>query len=83
MLRMTLAVATLAIAFTMPALADDMMMKCDDATMMKMHKDVQGMADMAMKEKAMAEMNMAMDSMKMNKPDDCMMHMNNARKSMM
>lgn len=83
MLRLTLAAALLAGAFVMPAMADDMMTKCDEASMMKMDKDVEGMKDMAMKEKAMAELNMAKDSMKMNKSDDCMMHMNNVHKSMM
>jgi hypothetical protein len=82
MLKITLAAAVLAGALAMPAMAEDMM-KCDEATMMKMDKDVDGMKDMAMKDKAMKEMTMAKDSMKMNKMDDCMMHMENAHKSMM
>ena len=82
MLKITLAAAVLAAAFAVPAMADDMM-KCDDAAIMKMDKDVEGMKDMAMKEMAMKEMTMAKDSMKMNKMDDCMMHMEKAHKSMM
>jgi hypothetical protein len=82
MLKLTLAAALIVGAFAVPAMADDMM-KCDEASMMKMDKDVEGMKDMAMKEKAMGEMTMAKDSMKMNKMDDCMMHMENAHKSMM
>lgn len=83
MLKITLAAVVLAGAFAMPAMAEDMMMKCDEATMMKMDKDVDGMKDMGMKDKAMKEMMMAKDSMKMNKMDDCVMHMGKAHKSMM
>jgi hypothetical protein len=83
MQKITLAAAVLAGAFAMPAMAEAMTMKCDEATIMKMDKDVDGMADMAMKEKAMKEMTMAKDAMKMNKTDDCIMHMDNAHKSMM
>jgi len=83
MLKITLAAAVLAGALAMPAMAEAMMMKCDEATMMKMDKDIDGMKDMAMKDKAMKEMTMAKDSMKMNKADDCMMHMDKAHKSMM
>jgi hypothetical protein len=36
-----------------------------------------------MKDKAMKEMMMAKDSMKMKKMSDCRMHMDNAMKSMM
>lgn len=83
MLKITLAAAVLVGVFAMPAAAEDMMSKCDDASMMKLEKDVDGMKDMAMKDKAMKEVTMAKDSMKMNKMDDCMMHMDNAHKSMM
>ena len=82
MLKIALAATLLAAAFAAPAIADDMM-KCDDASIMKMDKDVEGMTDKSMKEMAMKEMTMAKDSMKMNKMDDCMMHMEKAHKSMM
>jgi len=82
MSKIILAAAMLAAAFAVPATADDMM-KCDDASIMKMENDVEGMKDMAMKEMAMKEMTMARDSMKMNKMDDCVMHMEKAHKSMM
>ncbi|UVC07100.1 hypothetical protein IHQ71_17925 [Rhizobium sp. TH2] len=83
MLKITLAAAVLAGALAMSPLAHAMTMKCDEATLMKMDKDIDGMKDMAMKDKAMKEMTMAKDSMKMNKMDDCVMHMDNAHKSMM
>lgn len=83
MLKLTLAASLIVGAFAVPAMADDMMMKCDEASIMKMDKGVEGIKDIAMKEKAMGEMTMAKDSMKMNKMDDCMMHMENAQKSMM
>jgi len=82
MLKFATVTALIIGASAMPALADDMM-KCDDASLMKMDKDVEAMTDMAMKDKAMKELTMARDSMKMNKMDDCMMHMDNVHKSMM
>jgi hypothetical protein len=82
MLRLALSATLFAGLFVTPALADDMM-KCDEADLMKMDKDIEGMKDMAMKEKAMKELTMAKDSMKMNKMDHCVMHMDNAHKSMM
>jgi hypothetical protein len=82
MLKLTLTAIILAGAFAVPAMADDMM-KCDDASMMKMDKQIDGVKDMAMKDKAMKEGMMAKDSMKMNKMDDCKMHMDNAMKSAM
>lgn len=82
MLKFATATTLIIGAFAMPTLADDMM-KCDDASLMKMDKDVEAMTDMAMKDKAMKELTMAKDSMKMNKMDDCMMHMDNVHKSMM
>lgn len=81
MLKLSFAAALIAVA--LPALADDMMMKCDDATMMKMDKDVDGMSDMAMKAMAMKEMTMARDAMKMGNMDTCMTHMEKAHKHMM
>lgn len=65
-------VGTLAV----PALAAEM--KCDEATMASMDKMMMGMKDMGTKAKAMKEMDMAKDAMKMNKMDDCKRHMNNA-----
>ena len=82
MLKLTFAAAILTAAFAVPAMADDMM-KCDDASMMSMQTKMDAMKDMAMKDKAMKEMMMAKDSMKMNKMDDCKMHMDNAMKSAM
>lgn len=83
MLKLCLAATVIAAVIALPALADDMMMKCDDATVMKMDKDVDGMQDMAMKDMAMKEMTMAKDAMKMGKMDTCMMHMEKAHKHMM
>ena len=75
----------MAIALIQPALADDTMMKCDDASMMKVQGDIDAMTDASMasqKEMAMKEMEMAKDSMKANKTDDCVMHIDNAMKAM-
>lgn len=83
MLKLSIAAVFITVTCAMPVLADDMMMKCDDATVMKMDKDVDGMKDMAMKDMAMKEMTMAKDAMKMGKMDTCMMHMENAHKNMM
>jgi hypothetical protein len=83
MIKTTLAALAIIGAFALPAFAEDMMAKCDDASMMKMQTEVDAMKDMAMKDKAMKEMGMAKDSMKMNKMDDCMMHMDNVKKDMM
>jgi hypothetical protein len=83
MLKITLAAAVIASAFSLPAFADDAMMaKCDDASMMKMQTQMDGMTDQSKKEMASKEMMMAKDSMKANKMDDCKMHMDNAMKSM-
>jgi hypothetical protein len=84
MIRTLLAASALAIAFAHPVLADDMM-KCDDASMMKMKADLDAMtgdAMMAKKEMAMKEMDMASDAMKAGKMDDCTMHMGEAMKAM-
>ena len=82
MLKLIFAAGLLAGTVAMPAMADEMM-KCDEATLMKMDKDVENIKDMASKDMAMKELTMARDSMKMNKMDDCAMHMGNAHKSMM
>ncbi|ANL66254.1 hypothetical protein AMC82_CH02618 [Rhizobium phaseoli] len=85
MLKCTVAVIVFALASAMPAFAQNTMMKCDDASMMKMQSDMDAMTDPAMKEKkemASKEMKMAKDSMKAKKMDDCKMHMENAMKSM-
>lgn len=87
MLKLTIAASIVAGAFISPAMAANTMMmsktKCTNASMMKMDKKIDGMTDMAMKDKAMKEMMMAKDSMKMKKMSDCKMHMDNAMKSMM
>jgi hypothetical protein len=87
MLKLTIAAALIAGAFISPATAASTMMMskshCTHASMMKMDKKIDGMQDAAMKDKAMKEMMMAKDSMKMKKMSDCRMHMDNAMKSMM
>jgi hypothetical protein len=73
--------ATVAGLFTItPAFADEMM-KCDDASMIKMDAMVKETTDPAMKkqmEMAMGEMTMAMDAKKASKMDECEMHLNKA-----
>jgi hypothetical protein len=86
MLKCTLTALVLASVSAMPVFAAETMMmaKCDDASMMKMQAQVDGMKDPMMKEKkemASKEMMMAHDSMKAKKMDDCKMHMDNAMKS--
>ena len=85
MQKSILVAAAFAIAFIQPAFAQDTMMKCDDASMMKVQTEMDAMTDTSMKEKkemAMKEMDMAKEAMKANKADDCMMHMENAAKEM-
>ena len=83
MLKSMLAAAALAVVVAQPALADDAMMKCDDASMMKLQTDMDAMAGDAMKkDAAMKEMDMAKEAMKANKADDCVMHMDMAMKAM-
>jgi hypothetical protein len=63
-----------------PASADEMM-KCDDASMMKMEMMVKETTDPMKKtqmEMAMGEMTMAMDAKKASKMDECEMHLNKA-----
>jgi hypothetical protein len=82
----TVAMAGLfALAFAVPAFADDMA-KCDDATMMKVDDAIKADTDPAMKndvDMATKEMDMAKMAMKDGKMDDCSMHIGNAMKSMM
>ena len=88
MLKSTFLAAAFAIAFIQPVFAEDAMkadVKCDDASMMKMQTEMDAVTDPAMKEQkemAMKEMDMAKDSMKAGKTDDCMMHLDGAMKAM-
>lgn len=80
------AAAVVALALSAPAFAQDNMMKCDDASMMKMQTEMDAMTDPAMKDKkemAMKEMDMAKMAMKDGKMEDCTMHMGEAGKQMM
>jgi hypothetical protein len=80
MSRTLIATAILA-ALAMPALADDMMMKCDDATMMKAEEHAKMMKGDSMT-MAMQEVDMAKTAMKDGKTDDCMKHLDKAMKAM-
>ena len=87
MIKTTLAAALLALAFTAPAFADDMMKTTCDATTMKMVGDTMAKAtdakmanDLKM---AGDEMKMAMESMTANKMDDCSKHIGMAMDHMM
>lgn len=84
MLKPILVAAALAIAFIQPAFAQDTMVKCDDASIMKVQTKVDAITDAAMKEKkemAMKELDMAKETMKANKTDECVMHVENAMKA--
>jgi hypothetical protein len=85
MQKSILVAAAFVIAFIQPAFAQDTMMKCDDASMMKVQKEMDAMTDASMKdqkEMAMKEMDMAKEAMKANKTDDCTMHIEGAMKAM-
>ena len=85
MIKSIISAAILAVSLTVPAYADDMA-KCDDASMMAMHSEMDAMTDPAMKEHkemAMKEMEMAQASMKDGKMDDCATHIDAAKKEMM
>ena len=80
------AAAVLTLALSVPASAQDTMMKCDDASMMKMQTEMDAMSDPAMKNKkdmTMKHMDLAKASMKEGKMEDCTMHMGEASKEMM
>jgi len=60
------------------------MMKCDDASMMKMQTEREAMTDSAMaQQKDMAMKEMEKEAVAANKTDECTMHMENASKEMM
>ena len=80
MLKYAIAAGVAGLFVITPAFADEMM-KCDDASMMKMDMMVKEANDPMMKtqmEMAMGEMTMAMDAKKANKMDECEMHLNKA-----
>jgi hypothetical protein len=84
MKKLMIAAACAGFACIAPAHADDMM-KCDDASMMKMQTEMDAMTDPAMKdhkEMAMKEVDMAKMAMKDGKTDDCSMHLTEASKQM-
>jgi hypothetical protein len=77
MLKFTLAAAFVLVA--MPALAaENLVVKCDDNTMMRLDKIIEGTSDAAKKEVAIKEVNMAKESMKNSRFDECMVHMRSA-----
>ncbi len=80
MLKYAIAAAVTGLFAITPAFADEMM-KCDDANMMKMQKEIDADVDPGMKkqvEMANAEMKMAADAMHASKMDECAMHLNKA-----
>src|SRR6187431_375620 len=85
-MRPTLAIAALAaVVLATPAFSEEMM-KCDEASMMKMKTDMDSMSGMMkedQKQMAMKEMDMAKEAMAANKMDECSMHMEKASKEMM
>ena len=59
--------------------------KCDQASMKKMNTEIEAMSASSMKaqkNEAMMHLDLAKDSMKANKMDDCKMHMGQAMKAM-
>ncbi|TCL75788.1 hypothetical protein [Rhizobium sp. BK251] len=82
MLKFTLAAAFLASAFAVHVYAQEKMLKCDEPTVMQMSADADAMTDASKKAEAMKEMNLAKEAFKTQMVDECMMHMENARKTM-
>ena len=82
MIRTILAAAALSTIVFAPAFGAEMM-KCDNASMMKMKTQMDAVKDPAMKKMAMQEMDMAKKSMAAKKMKECTMHMEKASKEMM
>ena len=82
MYKSILIAAAFAMLSIQPTLAMDT--KCDNASMMKMQTEVDSMNSSmkAEKDMAMKHIDMAKDSMKANKMEDCKMHMDQAMKAM-
>jgi hypothetical protein len=86
MLKSLAVVAFLGLALTAPARADDMMAKCDDATMKMVHDAMAKDTDAKMAndvKMAGDEMKMAEEAMKGNKMDECTKHIGMAMDHMM
>jgi hypothetical protein len=84
MIKTVLVSAGLAIGFIHSAAAMDTMMKCDNASMMRVQSEMEAM-DSSMKTQktmAMKEIDMAKKAMEANKSKDCMMHLDSAMKAM-
>lgn len=81
MLRTAFAAAAFAFVVAQPAFAEDAMMKCDEASMMKVEKDIEMTSDAMKKDAAMKEMDMAKEAMKMKENDKCAMHLDGAMKA--
>ena len=84
MKTLMLATALVSVIFTSQAFAMDAM-KCDDATMTEMNKDLTAMTDPAMKmnkDMAMKQMDMAKTSMQGKKMEDCSAQLGMAQMSM-
>jgi hypothetical protein len=84
MIKKALVTAVLAIGFIHPAAAMDTMMKCDNASMMKVQSEMDAMGTSMKEQKTMAmkEMDMAKKAMKAKKDKDCSMHLDSAMKAM-
>ena len=80
-MKKTAIAAIILAAFSTTAFADDMMMKCDDAAMMKAEDHAKMMKGDSMT-MAMKEVDMAKTAMKDGKADDCSMHLDKAMKTM-
>ena len=85
MIKMIVAAAALSAFAYAPVYAQEMM-KCDDASMMKVQAGVnEAMKDSSMKQQedmAMEHMDMAKKAMAANKMDDCAMHLDEAMKAL-
>ena len=85
MVKFVLAAIIAGVFSIAPAFADEMM-KCDEANMMKMQKEIDADTNAGMKKQvdmANAEMKMAAEAMHANKTEECAMHLNQAAKEFM
>ena len=85
MLKFAVAATVVGLFAITPAFADEMM-KCDEASMTKMQKEIDADTNPGMKKQvdmANKEMKMAGDAMHAKKMDECAMHLNKAAKEFM
>lgn len=82
MLRSTLVTVALSAAIAFPAHAGTSMPACDDPSMRELEGKIGSMADSASKETAAGELMMAKRAVRIDRPNECSMHLENVLKAM-